>query len=122
MEIFIHWRFFFTVGLLVGQTLQCKVKDVLVESSSWVQLALMVFPPLFTQVENLYWLSVFENYIYATNLENRNVEQNGTVIRIHRFNSSDYQVLSRVLHGGALHIYHSRRQPTGGGLGIKLEH
>uniref|UniRef100_UPI00358E1ABB prolow-density lipoprotein receptor-related protein 1 isoform X2 n=1 Tax=Myxine glutinosa TaxID=7769 RepID=UPI00358E1ABB len=65
-----------------------------------------------SSVENLYWLSVFENYIYATNLENRNVEQNGTVIRIHRFNSSDYQVLSRVLHGGALHIYHSRRQPT----------
>lgn len=36
-----------------------------------------------------------------------------SVIRVNRFNSSDYQVVTRVDKGGALHVYHQRRQPSG---------
>lgn len=35
------------------------------------------------------------------------------MIRVNRFNSTDYQVVTRVDKGGALHIYHQRRQPQG---------
>ncbi|XP_078716677.1 prolow-density lipoprotein receptor-related protein 1-like isoform X3 [Lampetra fluviatilis] len=63
-------------------------------------------------VEHLFGLSVFENYLYATSIDNSNSPQNTTVIRVNRFNSTDYQVLTRVVKGGALHIYHRRRQPT----------
>ena len=59
-------------------------------------------------------LTVFENYLYATNSDNANAQQKTSVIRVNRFNSTEYQVVTRVDKGGALHIYHQRRQPTGG--------
>lgn len=66
------------------------------------------------QIEHLYGLTVFENYLYATNSDNANAQQKTSVIRVNRFNSTEYQVVTRVDKGGALHIYHQRRQPTGG--------
>ncbi|XP_023799016.1 prolow-density lipoprotein receptor-related protein 1 [Cyanistes caeruleus] len=67
-------------------------------------------------IEHLYGLTVFENYLYATNSDNANAQQKTSVIRVNRFNSTEYQVVTRVDKGGALHIYHQRRQPTGGSL------
>lgn len=66
-----------------------------------------------SQIEHLYGLTVFENYLYATNSDNANAQQKTSVIRVNRFNSTDYQVVTRVDKGGALHIYHQRRQPRG---------
>uniref|UniRef100_A0A8D2LBK3 Prolow-density lipoprotein receptor-related protein 1 n=1 Tax=Varanus komodoensis TaxID=61221 RepID=A0A8D2LBK3_VARKO len=62
-------------------------------------------------VKHLYGLTVFENYLYATNSDNANTQQKTSVIRVNRFNSSDFQVVTRVDKGGALHVYHQRRQP-----------
>uniref|UniRef100_A0A3B3CNN9 EGF-like domain-containing protein n=1 Tax=Oryzias melastigma TaxID=30732 RepID=A0A3B3CNN9_ORYME len=62
-------------------------------------------------IEHLYGLTVFENYLYATNSDNANMQPKTSVIRVNRFNSSDYQVVTRVDKGGALHVYHQRRQP-----------
>ncbi|XP_053083242.1 low-density lipoprotein receptor-related protein 1 isoform X3 [Pangasianodon hypophthalmus] len=62
-------------------------------------------------IEHLYGLTVFENYLYATNSDNANVQPKTSVIRVNRFNSSDYQVVTRVDKGGALHVYHQRCQP-----------
>lgn len=56
---------------------------------------------------------MFENYLYATNSDNANTQQKTSVIRVNRFNSTEYQVVTRVDKGGALHIYHQRRQPRG---------
>ncbi|KAG9353472.1 hypothetical protein JZ751_018071 [Albula glossodonta] len=61
--------------------------------------------------EHLYGLTVFENYLYATNSDNANMQPKTSVIRVNRFNSSDYHVVARVDKGGALHVYHQRRQP-----------
>lgn len=66
-----------------------------------------------SQIEHLYGLTVFENYLYATNSDNANTQQKTSVIRVNRFNSTEYQVVTRVDKGGALHIYHQRRQPRG---------
>lgn len=66
-----------------------------------------------SQIEHLYGLTVFENYLYATNSDNANMQPKTSVIRVNRFNSSDYQVVTRVDKGGALHVYHQRRQPSG---------
>ncbi|XP_005162276.1 low-density lipoprotein receptor-related protein 1 isoform X2 [Danio rerio] len=63
-------------------------------------------------IEHLYGLTVFENYLYATNSDNANMQPKTSVIRVNRFNSSDFQVVTRVDKGGALHVYHQRRQPT----------
>ncbi|KAM4794631.1 prolow-density lipoprotein receptor-related protein 1 [Rhinophrynus dorsalis] len=63
-------------------------------------------------IEHLYGLTVFENYLYATNTDHANAQQKTSVIRVNRFNSTEYQVVVRVDKGGALHIYHQRRQPT----------
>ncbi|XP_069042806.1 low-density lipoprotein receptor-related protein 1 isoform X2 [Lepisosteus oculatus] len=63
-------------------------------------------------IEHLYGLTVFENYLYATNSDNAHMQQKTSVIRVNRFNSSDYHVVTRVDKGGALHVYHQRRQPT----------
>lgn len=68
---------------------------------------------LFRQIEHLYGLTVFENYLYATNSDNANMQPKTSVIRVNRFNSSDFQVVTRVDKGGALHVYHQRRQPAG---------
>ncbi|XP_049327868.1 low-density lipoprotein receptor-related protein 1 isoform X3 [Astyanax mexicanus] len=62
-------------------------------------------------IEHLYGLTVFENYLYATNSDNANMQPKTSVIRVNRFNSSDYQLVTRVDKGGALHVYHQRRQP-----------
>uniref|UniRef100_A0A673BX90 Low density lipoprotein receptor-related protein 1Aa n=1 Tax=Sphaeramia orbicularis TaxID=375764 RepID=A0A673BX90_9TELE len=62
-------------------------------------------------IEHLYGLTVFENYLYATNADNANMQPKTSVIRVNRFNSTDYQVVTRVDKGGALHVYHQRRQP-----------
>ena len=56
---------------------------------------------------------MFENYLYATNSDNANMQPKTSVIKINRFNSTDYQVVTRVDKGGALHVYHQRRQPPG---------
>lgn len=66
-----------------------------------------------SQIEHLYGLTVFENYLYATNSDNANTQQKTSVIRVNRFNSTEYQVVTRVDKGGALHVYHQRRQPRG---------
>ena len=73
----------------------------------------MTVPACPSQIEHLYGLTVFENYLYATNSDNANAQQKTSVIRVNRFNSTDYQVVTRVDKGGALHIYHQRRQPRG---------
>lgn len=56
---------------------------------------------------------MFENYLYATNSDNANMQPKTSVIRVNRFNSTDYQGVTRVDKGGALHVYHQRRQPPG---------
>ena len=68
------------------------------------------------QIEHLYGLTVFENYLYATNSDNANMQPKTSVIRVNRFNRSDFQVVTRVDKGGALHVFHQRRQPTGAHL------
>lgn len=65
------------------------------------------------QIEHLYGLTVFENYLYATNSEEGNLNPKTSVIRVNRFNSSDFQVVTRLDRGAALHVYHQRRQPQG---------
>uniref|UniRef100_A0A8C1T6V9 Low density lipoprotein receptor-related protein 1Ab n=1 Tax=Cyprinus carpio TaxID=7962 RepID=A0A8C1T6V9_CYPCA len=67
---------------------------------------------LLVRIEHLYGLTVFENYLYATNSDNANMQPKTSVIRVNRFNSSDFQVVTRVDKGGALHVYHQRRQPA----------
>lgn len=74
---------------------------------------MLTVPACPPQIEHLYGLTVFENYLYATNSDNANAQQKTSVIRVNRFNSTDYQVVTRVDKGGALHIYHQRRQPRG---------
>lgn len=56
---------------------------------------------------------MFENYLYATNSDEGNLNPKTSVIRVNRFNSSDFQVVTRVDRGAALHVYHQRRQPQG---------
>uniref|UniRef100_A0A667YNG9 LDL receptor related protein 1 n=1 Tax=Myripristis murdjan TaxID=586833 RepID=A0A667YNG9_9TELE len=62
-------------------------------------------------IEHLYGLTVFENYLYATNSDEGNLNPKTSVIRVNRFNSSDFHVVTRVDRGAALHVYHQRRQP-----------
>ncbi|CAL8335883.1 unnamed protein product [Lota lota] len=62
-------------------------------------------------IEHLYGLTVFENYLYATNSDNANMQPKTSVIRVNRFNRTDHQVVTRVDKGGALHVYHQQRQP-----------
>lgn len=70
------------------------------------------------QIEHLYGLTVFENYLYATNSDEGNLNPKTSVIRVNRFNSSDFQVVTRVDRGAALHVYHQRRQPQGALTGL----
>ncbi|XP_023125210.2 low-density lipoprotein receptor-related protein 1 isoform X1 [Amphiprion ocellaris] len=62
-------------------------------------------------IEHLYGLTVFENYLYATNSDEGNLNPKTSVIRVNRFNSTDFQVVTRLDRGAALHVYHQRRQP-----------
>lgn len=73
----------------------------------------MFFSFILFQIEHLYGLTVFENYLYATNSNEGNLNSKTTVIRVNRFNSSDFQVVTRLDRGAALHVYHQRRQPQG---------
>ncbi|KAH0621373.1 hypothetical protein JD844_022571 [Phrynosoma platyrhinos] len=59
------------------------------------------------QVRHLYGLTAFEDYLYATNLDNF------SVIQINRFNGSDAQLLIRFENAQEIHAYHKRVQPTG---------
>lgn len=74
---------------------------------------LLLCSPIVCQIEHLYGLTVFENYLYATNSDEGNLNPKTSVIRVNRFNSSDFQVVTRVDRGAALHVYHQRRQPQG---------
>lgn len=65
------------------------------------------------QIEHLNGLTVFENFLYATNSDEGNLNPKTSVIRVNRFNSSDFQVVTRLDRGSALHVYHQRRQPQG---------
>uniref|UniRef100_A0ACB8G1C1 Low-density lipoprotein receptor- protein 1B n=1 Tax=Sphaerodactylus townsendi TaxID=933632 RepID=A0ACB8G1C1_9SAUR len=58
------------------------------------------------QVRHLYGLTVFENYLYATNLDNF------SIIQINRFNHTDIQLLTRLQNAREIHVYHKRIQPT----------
>lgn len=59
------------------------------------------------QVRHLYGLTVFENYLYATNLDNFSIMQ------INRFNGTDTQLLIRLENAWEIHVYHKRAQPAG---------
>lgn len=80
-------------------------------------ISLVCFLP---QIEHLYGLTVFENYLYATNSDEGNLNPKTSVIRVNRFNSSDFHVVTRVDRGAALHVYHQRRQPQGTVYKIQL--
>ena len=56
---------------------------------------------------------MFENYLYSTNSDEGNLNIKTSVVRVNRFNSSDFHVLTRLDRGGALHVYHQRCQPPG---------
>ncbi|KAJ7345791.1 hypothetical protein JRQ81_001741, partial [Phrynocephalus forsythii] len=58
------------------------------------------------QVRRLCSLTVFEDYLYATNLDNF------SVIQINRFNGTDLQSLIRLENAREIHVYHKRTQPT----------
>ncbi|XP_069472627.1 low-density lipoprotein receptor-related protein 1B isoform X1 [Ambystoma mexicanum] len=58
------------------------------------------------EVRHLFGLSVFENYVYATNMDNF------MVLRIDRFNHKDVLPLLRLENARGIHIYHKRTQPT----------
>lgn len=73
----------------------------------------MLYCLILFQIEHLYGLTVFENYLYATNSDEGNLNPKTSVIRVNRFNSSDFHVVTRVDRGAALHVYHQRRQPQG---------
>nr|XP_033800021.1 low-density lipoprotein receptor-related protein 1B [Geotrypetes seraphini] len=57
-------------------------------------------------VRHLYALTVFENYLYATDLDNFNI------LQINRFNGTDVQSLMELNKARGIHIYHARSQPT----------
>uniref|UniRef100_A0A803SM43 LDL receptor related protein 1B n=1 Tax=Anolis carolinensis TaxID=28377 RepID=A0A803SM43_ANOCA len=57
-------------------------------------------------VRHLYGLTVFEDYLYATNLDNF------SVLQINRFNGSNTQMLLRFENAQEIHVYHKRVQPT----------
>ncbi|EPY72578.1 hypothetical protein CB1_000913002 [Camelus ferus] len=58
-------------------------------------------------VKHLYGITVFEDYLYATNPDNFNI------IRINRFNGTDIHSLIKVENARAIRIYQRRTQPTG---------
>ncbi|XP_072818168.1 low-density lipoprotein receptor-related protein 1B-like [Vicugna pacos] len=62
------------------------------------------------QVKHLYGITVFEDYLYATNPDNFNI------IRINRFNGTDIHSLIKVENARAIRIYQRRTQPTGGAI------
>uniref|UniRef100_H3ARX9 EGF-like domain-containing protein n=4 Tax=Latimeria chalumnae TaxID=7897 RepID=H3ARX9_LATCH len=63
-------------------------------------------------VRHLYGLTVFENYLYATSLDNLTSLHKVSILQINRFNSTDIQSLTRLVNARAIHIYHKRAKPT----------
>ncbi|XP_076118890.1 low-density lipoprotein receptor-related protein 1B-like [Alosa pseudoharengus] len=63
-----------------------------------------------TQVSYVYGLAVFEDYLYATHAE----DSQGSavdVLRIHRFNVTDPEILTHAGNSRLIHVYHKLRQP-----------
>ncbi|XP_038606813.1 low-density lipoprotein receptor-related protein 1B [Tachyglossus aculeatus] len=58
------------------------------------------------QVMHLYDLTVFENYLYATNVDHSGV------IRINRFNGTDVQPVITMENARGIHVYQKRARPT----------
>ncbi|VFV43715.1 low-density lipoprotein [Lynx pardinus] len=58
------------------------------------------------QVRHLYGITVFEDYLYATNSDNF------SIIRINRFNGTDIQSLIKMENARGIRIYQKRTQPT----------
>ncbi|XP_011852779.1 PREDICTED: low-density lipoprotein receptor-related protein 1B-like [Mandrillus leucophaeus] len=58
------------------------------------------------QVRHLYGITVFEDYLYATNSDNYNI------IRINRFNGTDIHSLIKMENARGIRIYQKRTQPT----------
>ncbi|XP_031438138.1 low-density lipoprotein receptor-related protein 1B isoform X1 [Clupea harengus] len=63
-----------------------------------------------TQVSYVYGLTVFEDYLYATHAESA-TESAAGILRIHRFNVTDPEVLSSTGNSRLMHVYHKLRQP-----------
>lgn len=70
---------------------------------------LLFFPLLLSAVDSL--LDP-DNRLHL-NTDEGNLNPKTSVIRVNRFNSSDFHVVTRVDRGAALHVYHQRRQPQG---------
>nr|XP_023416809.1 low-density lipoprotein receptor-related protein 1B-like [Cavia porcellus] len=58
------------------------------------------------QIRHLYGITVFEDYLYATNSDNFNI------IRINRFNGTDIHSLIKMERPQGIRIYQKRTQPT----------
>uniref|UniRef100_A0A8D1E780 EGF-like domain-containing protein n=2 Tax=Sus scrofa TaxID=9823 RepID=A0A8D1E780_PIG len=58
------------------------------------------------QVKHLYGITVFEDYLYATNSDNFNI------IRINRFNGTDNHSFIKMENARGIRIYQKRTQPT----------
>ncbi|XP_011894048.1 PREDICTED: low-density lipoprotein receptor-related protein 1B [Cercocebus atys] len=58
------------------------------------------------QVRHLYGITVFEDYLYATNSDTYNI------IRINRFNGTDIHSLIKMENARGIRIYQKRTQPT----------
>ncbi|XP_014241482.1 low-density lipoprotein receptor-related protein 1 [Cimex lectularius] len=56
-------------------------------------------------VQNLFDVTVFENNLYVTSWRNHNV------MRINKFNSSNFEVLTNESKPFSIHVYHRQRQP-----------
>jgi integrin beta 2 len=59
------------------------------------------------QVQNLYDITVFETNLYVTSWRNQ------SIIRLHKFNSDDYETVANLSRPFAIHIFHRQRQPEG---------
>ncbi|CAH2305432.1 low-density lipo receptor-related 1B [Pelobates cultripes] len=58
------------------------------------------------EVSQVYGLSLFENYLYATSLDSTSIK------RINRFNNTDIQLLLTLENARGLHVFHKRTQPS----------
>ncbi|XP_041434027.1 low-density lipoprotein receptor-related protein 1B-like [Xenopus laevis] len=58
------------------------------------------------EVSHVYGLSLFENYLYASNTDS------STILTINRFNSTDVHSLLSLENACDIHIYHKRTQPA----------
>lgn len=61
----------------------------------------------FLKVRHLYGITIFEDYLYATNTDNSNI------MKINRFNSTDVHSFIKMENPQGIRIYQKRIQPTG---------